>query len=131
MAWYFGVATSSVARRAVMASSARLRLRTTCFHTARPAALPPGPSVRLLSTDQKPPSLSQMVLEQQKQEAEKNKNSEEKKGEEGGSGEEKKGPKPMGKWQKRAYVFFGVTMFGSLVGNAIMFCKFALSIQLY
>ncbi len=35
-----------------------------------------------------------------------------------------KGPKPLTKWQKYGYIFFGVTMGGLLVTNAILFCEF-------
>jgi len=41
----------------------------------------------------------------------------------GGTGEEPKGPKPLSKWQKYGYIFFGTSMVAALVGNGIMFCK--------
>ena len=35
--------------------------------------------------------------------------------------DQKKGPKPMNKWQKYGYVFFGVSMAGLIIGNSIVF----------
>lgn len=39
----------------------------------------------------------------------------------GGGGDDRKGPKPLSKWQKWGYVFFGVLFTGSIVANAIIF----------
>ncbi len=44
-------------------------------------------------------------------------------------GQQKKGPKPLTKWQKIGYITFGVLFTGSLVSNAILFCKFKSSLS--
>ena len=40
-----------------------------------------------------------------------------------GKEEPKQGPKPMTKWQKYGYIFFGVTFVGMFITNAVLFCK--------
>ena len=61
--------------------------------------------------DSSGPSLADQILQSKKSEQkEENK-------------EEAKGPKPMTKWQKYGYVFFGVTFVGMFITNAVLFCK--------
>lgn len=51
--------------------------------------------------------------------------------EKAGSGEDKsadgteppKGPKPLTKWQKMGYAFFGLALINGVVMGAIIFCK--------
>ncbi len=65
-------------------------------------------------------SLAEGVLRAKEAEAEEARRRTEGEGDKEG-GEDKKGYKPLSKWQRRGYLFFAVTMVGGLVSNAVLF----------
>ena len=100
------VATSPVARVAAV--------------TALPGPSPWLPSRSMASGPEKQ-SLAEGVLKAKEAEAEeaRRRTTEGEENKEGG--EDKKGYKPLSKWQRRGYLFFAVTMVGGLVSNAVLF----------
>ncbi len=73
-------------------------------------------SGRWLSSEQKPPSLSEQILNAKKEDEKKSEGQDQK-------DEAKKGPKPLTKWQKIGYVYFAVCMIGGTITYAVLFCK--------
>ena len=80
----------------------------------------PWPPRRSMASNSGKQSLAEGVLKAKEAEAEQARRRTEGEGDKEG-GEDKKGYKPLSKWQRRGYLFFAVTMVGGLVSNAVLF----------
>ena len=100
-------------------SASRRRLPLVAAVTALPGPSPWLPS-RSMASGPETQSLAEGVLKAKEAEAEEARRRTEGEGDKEG-GEDKKGYKPLSKWQRRGYLFFAVTMVGGLVSNAVLF----------